>query len=63
MALNHEDFKDLSDALRTLRFMMATALTAPILDGKNKQAAKHMGRLAELNEKLDKEVKNGQKTT
>ena len=56
--LTKQELSDLSEALRSMRFMMATAVVALELSNDHKKARAYMDKLATLQERLDEELKN-----
>ena len=54
--LSREELKDLDDAVRNLRFLLATSLVALEVDSTNKNCNKKMDKLARLNDKLKAEM-------
>lgn len=56
--LTKEELKLASDAIRSFRFMMATAIVAVETKKDTKHVSSYMNSLAKLNAKLDKEIKS-----
>lgn len=57
--MTNDDLIFLGEAIRSMRFMMASAIVAAGLSDDHKQARKYMERLQELNDKIDALVKKG----
>jgi ribosome-binding factor A len=56
--LTRQELSDLGEALRSMRFMMATAVVALDLSNDHKKARAYMAKLSELQDRITEELKN-----